>query len=131
PCPVPRDWYDNLCLSADAPFDDGDVFVGSQYGFHSLGAGASYSASGSFTLPSAPDGAAYLLVVADGDNYQRESDETNNAFAVPIDLTGPDLVITTASGPSSAAAGQVIPLSCPITNHASPPTTTYSSDLAY
>ncbi len=43
-------------------------------------------------------GSRYLLFVTDLDNEQGETDETNNVYAAPIEIKGPNLNISETSG---------------------------------
>src|SRR5262249_49184222 len=101
-------WYDVFYLSDDATFSPyADLQIGSSFVASPpapLAAGAHYDASTSVTIPYyAGTGAKYLFVVADGYNYQGETDETNNASAaIPITVVAPDLTITAVTAPSSA-----------------------------
>ena len=113
--------YEGLYLSADPVWDP--------YEDLSLGG---FSFSYSAQTPFAPDDSAvrqqtvkipgtaadlqYLLVVADASRAFLETDETNNVQAIPITLAAPDLVLTDATTPSTAAWGQTIPVSWTVTN---------------
>src|SRR5262249_10899374 len=53
----------------------------------------------------------YVLVVANDDGGQPESDPTNranNVFAAPISLSAPDLQATGVSGPASSYVGTLV-----------------------
>ena len=95
--------------------------------FHSepLGAGATYAVSTQppnpstqiqIGIPNAPAGDYFLLFGVDRSNESwsddkiRETNETNNVFAVPIEVTAPavDLQISAPSAPADAIAGGAI-----------------------
>jgi hypothetical protein len=122
------DWYDSIYVSSDATFDPGDVLAGYVWieGQTPLAGGASYTIDNmSVSIPNgAPTGAVYLLFVADRgyyadiQNYQGETDETNNVVARPITLTPPDvdLVITSTTAPATVLVGQYLTVSWTGTN---------------
>ena len=74
----------------------------------SLAPGATSAASLTINVPSGLAAAVYYLFVkADADNIESESAESNNTLLRLIWI-GPDLVVTSLTGPSSAAAGGTI-----------------------
>ena len=78
--------------------------------------GASHAGSVALTIPaSTAPGAYYLLAKADGDDAVTEAQEGNN-FATAIIRIGPDLVVTTATGPASAGAGTIVTFTDTTTN---------------
>src|SRR5439155_12969025 len=104
-----------IWLSRDAILDGGDTFIaGRPVGV--LAAGATSIFSTTVTIPTAtPPGTWYLIVVADGNlccplsfPTVTESIETNNTKYKSITVTGPDLLVSSLSAPSSAAKGSDI-----------------------
>ena len=93
---APADWYDYVYLSSNALLDGGDTFVASELiaAQTPLPAGASYTINRTVTVPNVAPGARYLLVAADGNGAQGETDETNNLFAVPFEVLAADLQVT-------------------------------------
>jgi subtilase family serine protease len=83
-------WYDRFVLSTDAVFDASDVVLDYFSAPTTLAPGASYSSTQSLTIPSfmAP-GSYYLILRVDNFNNQSESDESNNALAVPVTIVVP------------------------------------------
>ena len=74
----------------------------------SLAPGATSAASVTVNVPSGLAAAVYYLFAkADADNVESESSESNNTL-LRLVWIGPDLVITSLTGPSSAAAGGTI-----------------------
>ena len=108
--------------------------------FHSepLGAGATYAVSTQppnpstqiqIGIPNAPAGDYFLLFGVDRSNESwsddkiRETNETNNVFAVPIEVTAPavDLQISAPSAPADAIAGGAIEVAWTVTNAGTDP----------
>lgn len=86
-------WYDYIYLSDDDIYDDSDTYVA--YAEIEpetpLKARESYTIEQEITLSNAQAGKQYLLFVTNLDDYQGETDKTNNVKAVEITLTAPDL----------------------------------------
>ncbi|MCZ8356871.1 MAG: hypothetical protein O9350_03135, partial [Microcystis sp. LE19-388.1G] len=74
-----------------------------------LGPKETYTVSSTITLPSHVAGSGYLLFKTDAYNYQVESNENDNVYALDIAL--PNLIITDVTAPTAAGAGQSITLS--------------------
>ncbi|AFY47683.1 CARDB domain-containing protein,putative collagen-binding protein,Calx-beta domain-containing protein,subtilase family protease [Nostoc sp. PCC 7524] len=113
-----RDWQDRIYISDDETFDGSDIFITSRSitSQTPLAADASYSITQDITLPNTTLGNRYLLFVADGNNAQGETDETNNVQAVAIELSAPDLVVSTATAPASGVVGEIISVSWTVRN---------------
>jgi subtilase family serine protease len=111
-------WYDGVYLSNDDQWDNSDTYVGSQSApaLLPLDPNGSYTATQSITLPTSTNGAKYILFVADSFQRQDEADETNNAFALPIALSGPDLVVSDATSPTQGSLGNSFAVSWTVTN---------------
>ncbi len=93
------DWYDGIYISSDRVFDSADTFVSNRrVGSESpLRTGESYTASKTVTIPSGNGitGKPYLFVVADYyQNFEKESNEENNAGVAANLITHPDLVVS-------------------------------------
>ena len=104
-------WYDEVYLSTDATFDAGDTYLAGIWtgDVTPVAPGATYTRSVNVTLPGGrPDGNYYLIVKADVDNYQPESNETNNTLAKAITLGNSDLVVTGMTAPDAVASGQTV-----------------------
>jgi large repetitive protein len=116
--PSSQPWYDGVYLSNDASFDYGDIYIGGQQAatILPLDPNGSYTVSQSLTLPTSANGAQYLLFVADSSHQQGETNEANNVYALPIALSGPDLVVSAAAAPAQAALGEQIAVSWSVTN---------------
>jgi len=108
-------WRDRIWLTPTAGTRTGatelTALAGPEDG---LAASAGYARSTSVTLPlstSVPAGDYFLLVEADGDGSQPESDEGNNRLSRAIRLTlppSPDLTVAEVIAPESASPGQSI-----------------------
>ena len=113
------DWYDTIYLSDDNQLDDTDIEISSQSATDEvpLGGNSSYDFCRSITIPNTATGNRYLIFAADAGKQQSERDETNNIKAIPISLTAPDLVISSANTDNSTATwGEAIDVSWTVTN---------------
>jgi subtilase family serine protease len=114
------DWYDRVVISTDQIFGNSDdtyltqVWQGS---FTPLAAAATYSRTLNVTLPSTATGDRYLLFKADNYNYQGETDENNNVYSVPINISASDLQVTATNAPSTAILGETVELTWTVTNN--------------
>jgi subtilase family serine protease len=115
---APANWSDSFYLSTDQTLSTSDLNLTSVLITNQtpLASGGSYTMTRNVSLPSVGPGDLYLLVVADRNNAQGESDETNNVSAVPIHLLAPDLTVSSASAPGSAVAGQSISVTWTVVN---------------
>ena len=131
--PALADWYDRVYLSDDQEFGSGDRYVADQNaaGQSPLAPGATYTVNRTVTPSNVTAGPKYLLFVADSNQNQGETDETDNLFAVPIEFASADLVLTDASGPSQAAANEPISISRTIRNDGVGPAPAQWTDAAY
>lgn len=110
-------WYDSVYLSDNTVFDNSDRYMGDLWINGNQEAGETYSKSQNFTLPqNTGSGKWYVLVVADRNNYQAETSDANNVYAIPINITVPDLTITTISPPTTAAVGETVAVSWTVKN---------------
>jgi subtilase family serine protease len=119
------DWYDSVYLSSNTVFDSSDIYMGSVSINENLEAQQTYSKSESFKLPeNSGSGKWYVLVVTDKYPYYWwyneklvETSETNNVYAIPIDINIPDLTISNANTPSSVAVGETVSVSWTVKNN--------------
>ncbi|GAB1542664.1 hypothetical protein NUACC21_53380 [Scytonema sp. NUACC21] len=111
-------WYDSVYLSENTVFDDSDRYMGDFWINAQLAESGTYSKSQKFTLPERTgSGKWYLLVITDRyGNYQAETSDANNVYAIPIDITIPDLTVTTGSAPTTAAVGDTVSVSWTVKN---------------
>ncbi len=123
--PAQTYWQDAVYLSPTATYNPNTaVSVASQYNPYTkpLPVGSSYTTSANATVPNFPVGQAYLIFEADAFNGLVESDETNNAKAVPIALNSPgnvDLKVTSVSSSASTAIagdGQTVDVTYTVKN---------------
>lgn len=121
-------WYDGLYLSEDNVKDDSDLRLHSEpiTNVQPLAATASYSKTSLVQLPNFPSGDQYLLFATDvssEDTIGRvdEFDETNNTYAVPLELHTPDvdLMVTNLDVPAEGVAQSNIAFSFVVTNNGS------------
>jgi subtilase family serine protease len=97
-------------LSINSLLDATDVFLGSR-GVPALGTSATSTATTQVTVPAGtPSGTYYVLAVADWTGAILESVESNNT-RLSSSRVGPDLVVSTLTAPSSAAAGTTVSVS--------------------
>ncbi|MFZ9753417.1 MAG: CARDB domain-containing protein, partial [Cyanobium sp.] len=116
------DWWDNIYLSTDASYDSDDIYIGnsSANNFLPLAAESSYTINKTFSVPSVSTAGQYYLIFNTNEHfYQSEINESNNIFALPIniDLNGPDLLVTSASAPATASVGSTITISWTVKNN--------------
>jgi len=112
-------WEDAAYLSTDATLSPDDIKFGSllRANQFKLDAGSSYSATASFQLPAVAEGAYYVLLVTDSaDNRVDESDETDNAYALPITIGKADLSISSVTAPAQAGAQELVSVSWTVAN---------------
>ncbi|MBD2439767.1 CARDB domain-containing protein [Nostoc sp. FACHB-110] len=115
-------WFDAVYISDDQFFDSSDTYLTERYTEENtpLAAAGSYTATQDISIPDshyvATTGDRYLLFVADGSNNQVETNEDNNVFAQAITIAAPDLVITAANAPTSAALGETVSVSWTVKN---------------
>ncbi|MBW4676963.1 MAG: type I secretion C-terminal target domain-containing protein [Desmonostoc geniculatum HA4340-LM1] len=114
------DWFDGVYASDDQFLDNSDTYITQEWvaGNTNLAPGSSYTINRDVFFPTTKVGDRYLLFVADRYNYQSETNETNNVFAQPITISGPDvdLVVTAANAPTSAFLNQTISVSWIVKN---------------
>jgi subtilase family serine protease len=112
------DWVDRVYLSDNSTFESTDTLLteqarGSQT---PLAAGASYNLAKNIDIPLKGAGSRYLLFVADGRNTQVETNETDNVYALPIELKAPNLTLTAPVSPATAYLGESIELGWTVGN---------------
>jgi subtilase family serine protease len=110
-------------FSTDATYDESDTYLNYD-NVDPLAGGASAPETANVRIPDGtPDGAYYVLVIADFDGDVAEIDEWNNTYALPVavgDLTptdGPDFVLEdVALGATHADPDEVITSSATVKN---------------
>ena len=124
---------DYLYLSDDDVLDENDRFLTSftHNNGATLAGGGSYTTNVNYTLQEASVGAKYYLFVADGNDAQGETNNTNNYFAVPVLIAAPDLTVTTGSAPASATLNEEISISYTVKNVGSVPASADWFDAVY
>ena len=73
----------------------------------------------------------YLLFVADADSQQAESDESNNAQALPIHIDAGDLAVSSIRAPGTGVVGGQVVLSWTVTNQGAQPASGFWSDSVF
>ncbi|MDC0714214.1 CARDB domain-containing protein [Stigmatella sp. ncwal1] len=115
-------WEDAAYLSTDGTLSADDIKFGSllttnQY---KLTAGASYTATQVFQLPTVAPGSYQVLVVTDSAGARvDESNEDNNVAAAPITLREADLTVSALTAPGTAGAGELIAVNWTVSNQGS------------
>jgi subtilase family serine protease len=128
------DWYDRVVISTDQVFGNADdtylteVWQGS---FTPLAAGATYSRTLNVTLPTTATGDRYLLFKADQYNHQGETDENNNVYSRPINISAADLQVSGTNAPTAAVLGETVELTWTVTNQGTGVATRDWYDLVY
>jgi len=115
-------WKDAVYLSPDVEFEPrSDIALGQINHSGALAAGASYSASGYFTLRQDLAGPYYLYVVTDAFHQVFEFDQENNNTAsspgnIQINGVRVDLVVSELVVPTQAYQGGSVDISFKVTN---------------
>ncbi|MBX9255662.1 type I secretion C-terminal target domain-containing protein [Desmonostoc muscorum CCALA 125] len=112
-------WSDYVYISNDQFFDSNDSYLTSRSGQRLLASG-SYTTTLDIDIPNnLATGDVYLLFVTDTENYQVETNETNNVFAKAITIKGSgdvDLVITDVQAPITGILYDEISVSWTVKN---------------
>ncbi len=115
-------WNDEIYLSPSATSLAGATLLNSVAGSSPLAIGTRYSRALNAALPltsSSTPGTLFIVVVANANNVQVESDGANNVIAVPIALTLPplpDLVVDRVQAPAFALPNRNLTLIWTVTN---------------
>jgi len=118
-----------IYFSNDATLGAGDTLIGSR-AVGVLAAGGSSTVTTVLPIPAnALPGTRYVIVVADGGNTVGESIENNNAKTKSITVTGPDLLVSSLSAPSSAKAGSTITVNDTTKNQGGKPTGIFTTNF--
>ena len=111
----------NFYLSVDSKFDGGDQLLGIRSPIPALLPKQSSSGSTTLTIPLATvPGRYFIIAVADAGNLVSEGNE-KNAKARALNVTLPDLVVSSLRSPSSAAAGASVTVQDSTSNKAPVP----------
>jgi Concanavalin A-like lectin/glucanases superfamily/CARDB/Matrixin len=128
------DWQDSIYLSNDAILDTSDRLL-STYdasGKTPLAAGSSYQATTNITLPERLGaGTRYLIVAADRNSVQVETNNDNNYTAIPIEITVPDLIVESATAPNTIVLGDTATFSWTAKNQGNVNAIQYWYDQVY
>jgi len=92
--PANGSWGDQIYFSTDNVLDGGDQFLGNDTIGGPLAAGASYNAGGSVSVPNVGAGNYFLIMVTDAGGGVVESNENNNALAIPFSVVVPTSTAT-------------------------------------
>ncbi|WP_231607038.1 cadherin-like domain-containing protein [Crocosphaera watsonii] len=112
--PTPNSsWRDRFYLSTDEELDTAtDFFLGHRNHFGALDIGQSYDATATFTLPNTFTGDFFVFMVTDSGNnvfeLNKENNVGNSSEILSIVSRPADLIVSTATAPTSAKAGQSI-----------------------
>ncbi len=114
-------WLDFFYLSPTATYDSSTaISLGEQVHNGGLAAGANYNDSVSVTLPAGISGSFFILVDTDSANQVLETSKANNwgASASPVQIAAvaADLVVSSASAPTTALPGTAILVNWTIAN---------------
>ena len=103
-------------LSTNSGLDGSDLLLSGAHNVPALSAGSASSASTNVTIPAGlATGSYYLFAKADADNTVVETQELNNTTVRLIQIGG-NLVVSSLTVPSKAAAGSTILISDTTTN---------------
>jgi Calx-beta domain/CARDB/FG-GAP-like repeat len=124
-------WYDEVFLSADRVLDDKDVLVDTVRHNGAIAANEDYNANANLSMPLNVQGQYYLLVnsnngfVIDDNGFRVknpnrvvEISDSNNtiASANKINITAPNLAVTTVSADASGIGGQTLNVNWTVSN---------------
>jgi CARDB/Calx-beta domain/Bacterial pre-peptidase C-terminal domain/RTX calcium-binding nonapeptide repeat (4 copies) len=109
-------WEDSIYLSNDDNFDASDLLLGTKLNSNILSVNNSYTTSRSITLPTQAIGNKYLIVRANSNSGQHESDRNNNYTFVPINIQVPDLTISNLIAPTIDKVGAKITVNWQVNN---------------
>jgi subtilase family serine protease len=121
-------WTDGLYLSADTNWNKAtDIFVKDVLHKGALAPSSSYSDQQEFVIPDGLSGKYYVLLVADHNDQNRDTDKKNNrrlilknnvdSAKIQVTLAPPaDLAISVFNAPASMVAGQPVKISWQVTN---------------
>ncbi|NJO93385.1 MAG: APHP domain-containing protein, partial [Hydrococcus sp. RM1_1_31] len=112
------DWRDYFYLSDDENYSDDDTLFSSQDTGQAtpIAPGESYTFTRKLNFPNTKLGNRYLIVRTNGDKQQPETDETDNFFALPIEIKAPNLVISDVLVPETVTPGERVTVSWTVKN---------------
>ena len=115
---APSEWYDYVYISDDRYLDDSDIALDYQRTDDRtpLAAGDSYTVNKNLVIPHTTTGDRYLLFVTDRNNVQGETDETDNIYALPVNIAAPNLTVTNTDAPQSSYLGETVEISWTVAN---------------
>src|SRR5262249_48595933 len=111
-------WVDRVYLSSAGTVPGATLLATVQHAAD-LAGGATYTASATFGLPSAADGAYHVVAVTDDANSVFEGNgEGNNQRAADglLQMTHADLVPAITAAPAAATSGDTVSVSWSVTN---------------
>ena len=127
-------WYDEIYLSTDQTLDTADTRLDSVFyrSSSALAVDDEYTVSRSIFVPNTvAAGNQYLLFATDSRSDQGETDELDNFLARPINLEGPDLVLSNASKTGSAVPDEILTVDWTVQNRGSAIANRDWSDYVY
>ncbi|NJO93208.1 MAG: Na-Ca exchanger/integrin-beta4, partial [Hydrococcus sp. RM1_1_31] len=128
-------WNDEIYLSDDAILDNSDILIGiSETSQHiPLAPGENYTITRSLAIPETQIGDRYLLLKANGNNNQPETNRADNLRAIPIKLKAldVDLAVSSISTPVEAFATGEVEIVWKVTNEGSDTATGTWTDCLY
>jgi CARDB/Immunoglobulin domain len=115
-------WNDELYLSSSPNTLSGATLLAGVPGTSPLASGTGYTTTQTVSVPltsSSTPGNFYIIAVANGNEAQLELTLTNNELVAPISITLPplpDLAAAQVTSPTTAGAGESVPVSWAVTN---------------
>ena len=116
-------WTDAIRLARETNGGIGDLLATFSYS-NNLAAGQVFWRTQTVLVPAQLAGKYHVLIQSDWSSSVFETHEQNNILAVPIDIVGPDLVVTAVSAPASARSGDAIEVMWSVLNAGDEPTLT-------
>jgi subtilase family serine protease len=109
-------FYDELFLSTNAALNDAAIALRQINQSPTLGAGAYFTVTNTFTVPLVPSGDYYLVLHVDHFGYQDvgylwETNELNNFAVLPLHIQQSDLVPTNVVAPALVSSRQPVQIS--------------------
>ncbi|MGB7201051.1 MAG: CARDB domain-containing protein [Pyrinomonadaceae bacterium] len=103
-------WYDHVILSRDSVLDASDTTLGYTHRTTSLAAGASYTQSTNFFIPTGLTGDYSVFVITDRSDYVVENNNTNNTsapYGVTLTLPPPaEMSVSSITPPPAINLGE-------------------------
>ncbi len=119
--PLTMGWLDLVYLTPRAACCGPTPTLSVQRSTAPLAPGASYTLSGTFTVPPLPAGLYDLTVIVDPDDWAWDRDRANNRRTVEVTVTAPDLAVRALTAPSIAVSQETVQVAWTVRNRGGGP----------